>query len=115
MENLESGLLMPVEVCPDIHILESWTVDCLHDGGQHDGHGAGAHLGHLANAGEEDVVALAENVLSETCWNVLQPLSQPSLHRFWNVDALEPELTPPQHLGHHLPHHSAPDISENIC
>ena len=49
MQHLEPGLLVPVEVCPDLQVLESRTVQGLHHRGQHDRHSRAAHLRDLAD------------------------------------------------------------------
>ena len=93
----------------------------------HDGDRAGAHLVVVTEAGEESVVAPEDKVsrkgsvlcilpredrLSQAERNSLQPLPQSSLHRLRDVDALEPQLLPPEDLHYVLPHRHTADVPE---
>ena len=89
MKNFQPSFIVPVEVGPNLQIVQCWMIQRLHDGGEHDGDGTGAHLRDLANGGEQEAVTAIEDVLSETGWNILYPGPQCSLHRFWNINTLE--------------------------
>ena len=101
-----------MKICPKLQVFESWVVKSLHDGGQHDGDTAGAHLGVVAQTGEESGVTSPQYFLPQTQRDVLQPLPQTSLHGLRDVDGLEPQLLPPEDLQDVLSHSMAANVSE---
>ena len=103
---------MPVQICPELKMFESWVVESFHDRGEHYRHAAGAHLTVLPEAGEQSGVTSPQYFLPETYRGLLQPLPQTSLHGFRNVNTLEPQLLPPEDLQYVLPHSQAANISE---